>query len=76
MIDFLCRCFIVIVSVALIVWVGYVLGFVQPVSAEANTKQAADECEELVTLNTITTYQCWDLDGEPYLENTMGFISR
>lgn len=35
-----------------------------------------DACELVATINTIQVYQCEDLDGQPFLMNSMGFISR
>lgn len=35
-----------------------------------------DNCEEIAVIGSIHTYECEDLSGNPYLQNSMGFLAR
>lgn len=58
--------------------VSVVIAFGMPliVPVQAAAPLVPDNCEEITVVGTIHTYQCEDLSGQPYLTNTMGFISR
>lgn len=62
--------------ISLFVVLAAYLHFAGVVYAAPITKSAADSCQEISVIGTIHTFQCEDLQGQPYLENSMGFISR
>lgn len=45
----------------------------QPVQAKASEPVP---CVEVAVVGTIHTWQCEDADGEPFLQNSMGFMTR
>lgn len=45
-----------------------------PVVEAAPTKPTS-ACDEVATTGSITTWQCVDLDGHPFLQNSYGFMA-
>jgi hypothetical protein len=46
-----------------------------PVVEAAPGAGAASMCDEIATAGNITIYQCVDLDGKPFLQNSYGFMT-
>lgn len=67
------------VAALLIVAMGVVIIALTPpviVQAAPVANAAPDTCEQIAVIGNITTWQCEDLDGEPYLQNSVGFLTR
>lgn len=61
-----------LITVALI-GAGYGLTeWAQPVQAKSDP----EPCTMIEAMGGITTWQCEDMNGQPYLKNSVGFLTR
>jgi hypothetical protein len=65
--------FAVLIGAAVIL--GNVIANSEIVTAAPLAKQQPAPCVEIAVIGQIHTFQCETLQGQPYLQNSMGFMA-